>query len=424
MVQPLAGIRVVEMTVAIQGPAAGLYLAEMGAQVTKVEPPLGDSNRYHKGTDCDLPDDALGSQFVAMNRGKRSLCIDVHHPLGQQALANLVAQADVFLSNYREDALQRMGMDYETLHARHPQLVYATVNGFGPKGPDAEKAMLDGVAQARGGILSMTRQPDDDPLLPGAPIADTTGAMQLALGAMTALFARERHGVGQRVQTSALGAQLWLQMWELQHLAMTGANLAPGGRYHDNMRGPYGIYRTADGGHIMFAACMDNAAWDALWIFAGQPEVALDPDWAMPGQRLGGRGPELDTTHNIRARMCNAFASHTTDEWVEFLYSQPEIIWERVRSHPDVLADPQNLANGYVSPVELPDIGAHDVVGNLVQFSNTPCGPLQPPPLLGEHGPAALREAGLSDAEAEELLGHTAQMREQILLELLGESED
>ena len=422
MVQPLQGIKVVEMSVAIQGPAAGLYLAEMGAEVVKVEPPLGDSNRYHRGNENALPEEALGTQFMAMNRGKQSLCIDVHHPLGQRALEHLLAEADVFLSNYRREALERMGMDYDTLHARHPQLVYAVVNGFGSRGPDADKAMLDGVAQARGGIVAMTGDPDGDPLLPGAPIADTTGAMQLALATMTALFARERHGIGQRVETSALGAQLWLQMWELQHKAITGATLQRGGAYHDNMRGPYGVYPTAEGDAIMFAACMVEEAWDAFWIFADQPEVALDPAWGNNLLRLGAHGPDLEVTQAIREKMRTAFASKTTSEWVDFLYTQPEIIWERVRDHGDVLSDPQNLENGYVSEMDLPVIGRYPVIGNLVQFSEPRAGPLQPPPLLGEQNLDILMNAGLTEAEARTLIGHTDGLRAEVMAALAGEA--
>ena len=424
MVQPLDGIKVLEMTVAIQGPAAGLFLAEMGADVIKVEPPIGDSNRYHRGNDYDVPEGALGSQFIAMNRGKRSLPIDVHHPLGQKAIQNLLAGADVFLSNYREDALLRMGLDYESVHASYPQLVYATVNGFGLEGPDANKAMLDGVAQARGGIIAMTGDAGGKPMMSGAPIADTAGAMQLALATMTALFARERLGVGQRVHTSALGAQLWLQMWELQHRAITDAELLPAGQFHDNMRGPYGIYATSDGGWIMFAACLVNEAWDALCVFGDQPELALDPEWASPGQRLGAHGPTLQEAETVREKMKALFGSKSTDQWISFLYSQPEIIWERVRDHGDVLTDPQNLSNGYISEIDLPDIGKAPVVGQLLNFSTTQPGPLQPPPLLGEGAKDALLEAGLSEAEVAELLTHSESLREEILSELFGSVDD
>ncbi len=421
MAAPLEGIRVVEMTVAIQGPAAGMYLADMGADVIKIEPPVGDSNRYHRGTGDALAPGALSSQFTAMNRGKRSLPIDVHHPLGQKALAGLIASADVFLTNYREDALERMGVDYATLHARHPRLIYASVTGWGRQGPDAAKSMLDGAAQARGGIVSMIGSPDGPPTLPGVPLADTAGAMQFALGIMTALFARERHGVGQRVETSALGAQLWLQMWELQHLSMTGTALWRDGQHHSNMRGPYGLYETADGGWILFAAALVPEAWDAFCVFGGIPEAAIDPEWATSARRLGAHGPADEAVEAIRALMRAAFKRHDTASWVEFLYAQPEIVWERVRSHGEVLEDPQNIANGYVVEVEQPLLGPTRVIGNWVRLSETPAPAPGRPPRLGEHADPLLAEAGLDQRERATLLEHTQTLRSEVLDLLFGE---
>ena len=210
---PLSHIKAVEMTVAIQGPGAGLYLRDMGAQVIKVEPPLGDMSRYHRGINNDFPIEALGSQFIAMNRGKKSVSLDIYTPLGQEAMKRLLKQADVFLSNFREPALQKMGLGYEDSKNLNPNLIYATVNGFGPQGPDAHKSMFDGAAIARTGLASVTGVPGGSPIAPGAAIADATGAMQLALGIVTALASRAHTGKGQRVQTSALGAQHWLQMW-------------------------------------------------------------------------------------------------------------------------------------------------------------------------------------------------------------------
>lgn len=424
MTAPLEGIRVVEMTVAIQGPAAGMYLADMGADVVKIEPPIGDSNRYHRGTGDPFPEGALSSQFTAMNRGKRSLPIDVHHPLGQKALAGLIAEADVFLTNYREEALERMGVDYATLHGRHPRLIYASVTGWGRAGPDAAKSMLDGAAQARGGIVSMIGSPEGPPTLPGVPIADTAGAMQFALGIMTALFARERHGVGQRVETSALGAQLWLQMWELHHLGMTGTPMWRDGQHHSNMRGPYGLYETADGGWILFAAALMPEAWDAFCAFGEIPEAAIDPEWSTSGRRLGGHGPGEGPVEAIRALMREAFKRHDTAAWVAFLTGQPEIVWERVRSHEEVLRDPQNIANEYVVEIDQPGRGPRRVVGNWVRLSETPAPPPRRPPLLGEHAEALLREAGLSDNERETLLEHTRALRTEVLDFLFGEGRD
>lgn len=412
MSEPLAGIRVVEMTIAVQGPAAGVFLADMGAEVIKVEPPLGDPSRYGRGVGNDTPPGTLGPQFVACNRGKRSVCVDLTTDLGQRALHALLAGADVFMTNYRASALERLGLGHDALRARYPTLVYASVNGFGPQGPDADKAMLDGAAVARGGLAGMTGYADRPPALPAATIGDHAGAMQLALGVMTALLARERHGIAQRVQTSALGTQLWLQQWELAHVSMTGARLGPAGGHHPNIRGPYGTYVTADGGAIMLAQTMAEDAWDAFCAFADVPELALDPRWASPGKRLG-EGATDDDSREVRGVLAGAFARRTTDEWEAFLRTQPEIIWERVRRWHEVFEDPQVEANGYVAAVDVPGVGVTRLVGNLVNLGETPGSVKGGPPLLGEGNAELLARAGLAAAEIREIEARATSVREE-----------
>ncbi|MEM7020396.1 MAG: CoA transferase [Pseudomonadota bacterium] len=237
MPEPLTDFTVIEMAVAIQGPAASLYLRDMGAEVIKIEPPIGDASRYTRGRFNPASEDALSPQFVSVNRGKRSLCLDAKTGEGQRVIHELLSSADVFLTNYREAALEQLGLDYETLHLQYPSLIYASVNGYGAKGPDADKAMLDGTVAARSGLVNATGYPEREPCLPGAVVIDTSSALQLALGVMTALLARERFGVAQRVQTSGLGASLWLQQWELTHTALIGADLPRDGNHHPNMRG-------------------------------------------------------------------------------------------------------------------------------------------------------------------------------------------
>jgi crotonobetainyl-CoA:carnitine CoA-transferase CaiB-like acyl-CoA transferase len=423
MPEPLEGITVVEMTIAVQGPAAGLYMRDMGATVIKVEPPVGDGSRYGRGRFNELPQGTMGPQFVAANRGKRSVCIDLNTDFGMRALHGLLGEADVFLTNYREPALQKMGLGYAALHEKFPSLIYASVNGFGPQGPDADKAMLDGAAVARGGLAAMTGPADHPPALPGAIVADTAGAMQLALATVTALFARERHGVGQRVQTSALGTQLWLQQWELTHVAMTDAPISRAGSHHSNLKGPYGIYRTSDDGAIMLAQTMHQDAWDAFCIFAEVPELAFDPRLQTAGQRLGEGMTEADSTE-IRKRLSESFAAKTTSQWDEFLRTQPEIIWERVRSLPEVLEDEQNLANGYITSVTVPGIGQKRTVGNVVHLSETPGSVKGDPPELGEANIEVLTSLGFSASEVAEATQHATSVREEAFALLSGAVPD
>ncbi|MFN0090430.1 MAG: CaiB/BaiF CoA transferase family protein [Acidimicrobiales bacterium] len=400
---PLTGIKVLELTVAIQGPHAGAYLADMGAEVTRVERPGGELNRYvrHPGF---TPLDGMGAQYVAMNRGKRAIALDAHSELGRAVLRRLAAQADVFLTNYRREALERMQLGYAELAARNPRLVYARVSGFGPRGPDADKAMLDGAAQARSGIAAVSGPPDGPPMPPGAAIADHAGSMQLALGVMTALYARERTGRGQEVDVSSLGAMMWLQAWEIALTGMAAEPITRAGQHNPNILCPYGVYQAKDGGAFLFAVAMSDESWDDFWVFVDQPEVVTDPRWSTAAKRIGARGSS-EGVEEIRERMRAAFASKTTAEWEAFLGGQPEIIYERVQDYEQLRADPQVEANGYLAPVEVPGFGRARVVANVVQLSDTPGGGVRrPPPLLGEHTAEVMDELGFTAEEIAEVL--------------------
>jgi crotonobetainyl-CoA:carnitine CoA-transferase CaiB-like acyl-CoA transferase len=382
---PLTGIRVVDMTVAVQGPHAAAYLADMGADVVHVEPPGGELNRYARSPGFLHSMDIMGTQHAAMNRGKRSLAIDAHGELGRDVLHRLVAASDVFVTNYRREALERMGLGYGELSALNPRLVYARVSGFGPAGPDADKAMLDGAAQARGGLSAISGPPDGPPNPPGAAVADHTGAMQLALGVMTALFARSRTGRGQEVNTSSLGALMWIQAWEIANATMSDVPARRAGQHHPMIPCPYGVYETADGGAFLLAVAVADESWDAFWTFAGMPEMVLDDRWDTAAKRIGARGT-FDGVDEIRAATREAFGRHTTAEWDAFFSDQPEIIYEKVATYQDLLADPMVAANGYLAEIEVPNFGPGRVVTNVVQLGDTPgVGVQGPPPTLGQH---------------------------------------
>jgi formyl-CoA transferase/CoA:oxalate CoA-transferase len=401
---PLTGIKVVDMTVAIQGPHAGAYLADMGAEVVKVERTGGELNRYVRHPGFAPSAEGMGTQYVAMNRGKRAIALDAHSDLGREVLRRLVAEADVFLTNYRREALERMHLGYAELAELNPRLVYARVSGFGPLGPDADKAMLDGAAQARSGVAAISGPSDGPPMPPGAALADHTGAMQLALGVMTALYARERTGRGQEVNTSSLGAMMWAQAWEVTLTGMATEPIARAGQHNPNILCPYGVYQTSDGGAFLLAVAMSNESWDDFWIFADQPEVVADPRWNTAAKRIGARGC-MDGVEEIREKVRTAFASKTTAEWEAFLAAQPEIIYEKVQDYEDLRRDPQVAANGYLAEVEVPGYGTAQVVTNVVHLSDTPGGGIRRrPPLLGEHTAEVMAELGFGAEEIEEVL--------------------
>ena len=411
---PLTGVKVVDLTIAIQGPHAAAYLADMGADVIKVERPGGELNRYVHGLGFAPPPGVQGTQFVAMNRNKRGIVLDAHSELGRELLRRLLAEADVFVTNYRHEALVRMGLAYADLSATNPRLVHARVSGFGPSGPHAGKAMLDGAAQARSGLTAMSGPADGMPMPPGAAVADHGGSMQLALAVMTALYARERTGRGQEVNTSALGAMMWLQAWEIAHTSMSTATLHRAGQYNANIQCPYGVYETSDGGAFLLAVAMSNESWDAFWLFADRPEPLLDERWDNGPKRIGARG-SADGVDEIRRMMVEAFASKTSAQWEEFLMSEPEIIYERVQNYNELLDDPQVAANGYVAEVAVDGFGVAKVVTNVVHLSDTPgSGVRRPAPALGQHTAEVMAELGFSQPEIDIVVAQNAGVAEAV----------
>ena len=416
MAQPLTGIKVVEMGMAIQGPAAGVYLSDMGAEVLKVEPPIGDSSRFHRGVNNDTPPETPGAMFIAGNRGKKSICLDVHSEKGREVLQAMIAEADVFMSNYRPVFLNRLNLDYESLKKCNPNLIYAVVNGFGPFGPDVNRPMVEGAAQARGGVANLCGPGDGLAMMPGATIADGTGAIGFALGIMTALLERERHGTAQSVSTSALGAQIFIQSWEIQQCILTGEPLQRAGSHMPNIRGPYGIYEASDGGMFLFTLVGDEG-WSLLCEMGGDPDLAKDQNWDDAFKRMGAvpNIQDEESVANVRERVKNIFRSKTTPEWKDFFYSRDDCIVEKIQDHGEVLQDPQVLANDYVVPMSFEGIGESMVVGNQVQLSKTPAVVKRPPPSLGDSTREIMKSLGYSDGDVDQVEARTLGIRKKFL---------
>ena len=223
-------------------------------------------------------------------------------------------------------------------------------------------------------------------------------------------------------------------MWELQHSAVAEEPLSRDGPHHPNIKSQYGVYETADGGHILFVTAKTNEAWDAFWIYMERPEVLLLDAWNNPGKRLG-LGGEVEGVDHIRALMRETIGSKTLAELEAFLYSEPEIIWERVRGHADVLSDPQNLANGYVTDLSLPEAGQIRTIGPLIELSDTPAPQVQPPPALSADTQPVLESSSLekganfglenkAGATAEDLAKRSNDPSLQLLFEIIESEPD
>jgi crotonobetainyl-CoA:carnitine CoA-transferase CaiB-like acyl-CoA transferase len=232
---------------------------------------------------------------------------------------------------------------------------------------------------------------------------------------MTALYARERTGRGQEVNTSALGALMWIQAWEITHTTMSGESLRREGQHNPSILCPYGIYETKDGGAFLLAVAMSDASWDDFWLFVDRPEVVVNTRWNTVAKRIGARGVR-DGVDEIRQSVREAFASKTTAEWTEFLATQPEIIYERIQDYGELLVDPQVAANGYLVDVDVPKFGTARVVSNVVQLSDTPGGGVRrPPPLLGEHTAEVMADLRFGPDEIDAVLESVAGAADRII---------
>ncbi len=407
--EALEGIRVVELTIAVQGPAAGGFLSDMGADVIKVEPPMGDANRWYRGANNDLPYESVGTQFIGASHGKRSVCVDIHTEIGLELVDKLVDTADVFLSNFREPALERIGMGYERLSARNPGLVYAVANGFGPDGPARENRMSDQFAQARSGISGVTGTPNDPQLIPGTIIADTGGAMALAMGVLTALVARQRDGLGQKVQTSSYGAMIWMQQWEINHTSATGHMPTRDGGFHPVVSAMTGIYEASDG----VAFCLgirDDDTWREFCEFGGNAQLADDPRW----NNREGRDPyreqqAMDSAKDVRPLVAEMIKSRTSEAWQAFFEIHPDgITAQRVQNYEEVLNDEQALVNGYIVEKDIPHLGQRRVAGIPIRMSRTPGEPKNSFSDLGQHTSEVMKELGYDHVAIGEVELHKA----------------
>ena len=387
---PLAGMRVIELAHIMAGPACGLMLADMGADVIKVEKPDGDDSRRF------LPPDINGESaaFMMMNRNKRGVVLDLKQEAGRAALQRLVLQADVVIENYRKGAMERLGLGFETMRKDNPGLIYCEISGFGRSGPYAERGGFDLIAQGMSGLMAITGEgPGRPPVKVGAPVSDISAGILGALGVVAAYVERLRTGHGQRVDTSLFEAGIVQTYWQSAIAAATGTSPGPMGSAHP-LNAPYQAFQTRDGWITIGAANQRN--WERLAAAIGAPELIGDPRFATNRQRMDNRQALEETLTPILVK-------RSSEDWLAAL-DAAAVPAGPVLSIDAMHRDPQALARDMVVTLDHPVAGPTTAIGCPVKFSNGPQASGRPAPLLGQHTREVLLAAGYDDEEVEAML--------------------
>jgi crotonobetainyl-CoA:carnitine CoA-transferase CaiB-like acyl-CoA transferase len=379
----LEGIRVLDVTQVMAGPFCAMQLCDMGADVIKVEPPGGDSTRHMAGA---TGSDSAG--FNAVNRGKRSIVLDLRSAQARDAFRRLVARSDILIENYRPGVMRQFGLDYDTLAADYPRLIYASISGSGQSGPRATRGGFDLVAQGESGLMSVTGEPDRPPIKMGVPVTDLGAALFALSAILAALHYRDRTGRGQHIDTSLLEAGVALSVWEATEYFSTGAIPAPLGSAH-RMLAPYQAIRCADG-YITIGAGT-NRLFERFCEALGQPDWAKRPDFADDTRRVRNR-----------AELIAAIEALTTGqpcaEWLA-RFTAAGVPCGRINNYAETFDDAQVKARSMVVDVMHPTLGKLRTLGSPIKMSETPPRVDRCAPLLGEHTTEILSEAGYSAAE-------------------------
>lgn len=374
---PLEGVRIADFSQLYQGPLATMILADLGADVIKVEGPRGDFMRTWSLGDGYLTGESLS--FLAVNRNKRSICLDLKTAAGAVAARRLVATADVVIENFRPGVMDRLGLGYDTLSAEHPELVYCASSGYGRTGPYRDFPGQDLLVQALGGTMWLNGRQDDPPTAVGFGIADVAGGFHIVYGVLAALFERSRSGLGQRVDVNLLSSLLALQGHEFSYFLNTGHEptrpMANGTAAYTGS--PLGVYRTADG--YLAIAMMPVARLAGL--------IGEDALLHLDSANVMDRRDEL---HGILEQR---FRTVSTAQWLVTLRAAD--VWcAPVQTFAEVAKDPQVEHNEMIRTITHPLVGEIKMVGPALQLSATPATVRTPPPLLGEHTVAVLGELG------------------------------
>ena len=375
--QPLHGVRVLDLSRVLAGPYCTMVLGDLGADVIKVEPPEGDETRAWG------PPFAVGESayYLCVNRNKRGMVVDLKTDEGQARLRALARKCDVLVENFRPDTLARYGLDYETLRAEDPRLVYCSISGFGQTGPLRDRPGYDFMIQAMGGLMSVTGDPDGEPMKVGVAAADLFAGQYAVIAILAALQARERTGEGQYIDIALFDSQLgWLANVASNYL-ISGNLPQRYGNAHPNIV-PYQSFAAADG---WFALAVGNDKQ-----FARLCELIGKAEWGSD-ERFATNAARVIYSDELVALLEPIFALLRVDEWLSALEAA-DIPCGPINTLDKVFADPQVSAREMLVTMEHPTIGDLPLVGSPLKFSQTPVEYRLPPPRLGEHTDEILRE--------------------------------
>ena len=391
---PLNGVKVLELAQIMAGPTCGMLLADLGADVVKVERiPRGDDTR-----DMNRPSvNGESAAFMAMNRNKRGMALNLKLPAARDALKRMVAQSDVITENYRKGTMEKLGLGYEALRGVNPALIYCSISGYGRTGPYADKGGFDLIAQGMSGLMAITGEPGRPPVKSGSPICDINAGILGALGIVSAYVHRLKTGEGQLVDTSLFEAGIQQTYWQAAIYFATGTAPGPSGSAHI-LSAPYQAFQAKDGWLTIGGANQSN--WERLVRVVGAPQWLDDPRFRSNAERMDHL-PALAEAMNARLK------EKTVGEWRGLLEAEG-VPCGPINSIAQMAADPQTAARQMVVELEHPKAGKTRALGLPIKFSATPGRVARSAPTYGEHTREVLGEFGFSAAEIEALIASGA----------------
>ncbi|MFC6434298.1 CaiB/BaiF CoA transferase family protein [Novosphingobium resinovorum] len=374
---PLAGVRVIDFTRVLAGPAASLALADLGAEVFKIEPPgTGDETRSFPPIR-----DGESHYYLAVNRGKKSIVVDLKTPEGLALVKDLAAQCDVLVENYRPGVMERLGLGWEELHAANPRLIYCSISGYGQTGPLRDRPSFDIVLQAMSGALSMNGEAGGLPTKLGIPLGDLVGGINGPIGVLSALYERERTGEGRHIDISLMDGLMGMLGYIAQLAFFTGSDPQRVGSQHPNLV-PYGIFPAREGSIVI--ACLTPGFWARICRSIGREELAEDPRYDTLEKRR-------DAREEVNAIIADFTARHCVDE-LAAIFTAHEVPHAPILGVSEALAQPQAQARGMVVETEHAVLGTIPIVNRSIRFTDAEQPVPEAPPVLGQHTDAILAE--------------------------------